>query len=216
VLRILIADDHEVIRNSLRGLLSRREGWQICGEAAHGRDAVEMAKRLRPDIVVLDVSMPLLNGIEVTFQIRKALPQTEILIITMHETKELVEQAMSAGARGYLLKSDATVHIEAAVETLAKHNSYFSSSIANLMLDAITTTVESQRGPIVGPEPLTVREREIMQLLAEGKTNKQIATLLGLTVATAQTHRATIMRKLHLSSVAELVRYAVRNKVIEP
>jgi DNA-binding NarL/FixJ family response regulator len=217
VLRILIADDHEVIRNSLRGLLSRREGWQICGEAVHGREAVEMAKRLRPDIVVLDVSMPLLNGIEVTFQIRKALPRTEILIITMHETKELVEQVMSAGARAYLLKSDATAHIEAAVETLAKHKSYFSPSIANIMLDAITTTVvESQRGPIVGPGPLTVREREVMQLLAEGKTNKQIATLLGLTVATAQTHRATIMRKLHLSSVAELVRYAVRNKVIEP
>lgn len=216
MLRILIADDHEVIRNSLRGLLSRREGWQICGEAVHGREAVEMAKRLRPDIVVLDVSMPLLNGIEVTFQIRKALPRTEILIITMHETKELVEQVMSAGARGYLLKSDATAHIEAAVETLAKHNSYFSPSIANIMLDAITTTVESQRGPIVGPGPLTVREREVMQLLAEGKTNKQIATLLGLTVATAQTHRATIMRKLHLSSVAELVRYAVRNKIIEP
>jgi len=214
VLRILIADDHELIRNSLRGLLSRHEGWQICGEAANGREAVEMAKRLRPDIVVLDVSMPLLNGIEATFQIRKALPRTEILIITMHETKELVRQVMSAGARGYLLKSDATAHIEAAVETLAGHRSYFAPSITNIMLDAITAT--GGGGPMVGPEPLTVREREVMQLLAEGKTNKQVATFLGLTVATAQTHRAIIMRKLHLSSVAELVRYAVRNKVIEP
>jgi DNA-binding NarL/FixJ family response regulator len=216
VLRILIADDHEVIRNSLCGLLSRRADWQICGMAANGREAVELAKRLRPDIAVLDVSMPLLNGIEATFQIRKALPRTEILIITMHETKELVHQVMSAGARGYLLKSDATTHIEAAVETLAKHNSYFAPSITNIMLDAITATGESAGTPIVGPEPLTVREREVMQLLAEGKTNKQIASFLGLTVATVQTHRATIMRKLHLSSVAELVRYAVRNKVIEP
>ena len=215
-MRILIADDHEVIRNSLCGLLSRRVDWQICGMAANGREAVEMAKRLRPDIVVLDVSMPLLNGIEATFQIRKALPRTEILILTMHETRELVHQVMSAGARGYLLKSDTATHIEAAVEALAKHNSYFAPSITNIMLDAITATGESVGEPIVGPEPLTVREREVMQLLAEGKTNKQIATFLGLTVATVQTHRATIMRKLHLSSVAELVRYAVRNRVIEP
>jgi len=214
--RILIADDHEVIRNSLCGLLSRRADWQICGMAANGREAVEMAKRLRPDIVVLDVSMPLLNGIEATFQIRKALPRTEILIITMHETRELVHQVMSAGARGYLLKSDTATHIEAAVEALAKHNSYFAPSITNIMLDAITATGESVGEPKVGPEPLTVREREVMQLLAEGKTNKQIASFLGLTVATVLTHRATIMRKLHLSSVAELVRYAVRNRVIEP
>jgi len=214
--RILIADDHEVIRNSLCGLLSRRADWQICGMAANGREAVEMAKRLRPDIVVLDVSMPLLNGIEATFQIRKALPRTEILIITMHETRELVHQVMSAGARGYLIKSDTATHIEAAVEALAKHNSYFAPSITNIMLDAITATGESVGEPKVGPEPLTVREREVMQLLAEGKTNKQIASFLGLTVATVQTHRATIMRKLHLSSVAELVRYAVRNRVIEP
>jgi len=213
--RILIADDHEVIRNSLCGLLSRRADWQICGMAANGREAVEMAKRLRPDIVVLDVSMPLLNGIEATFQIRKALPRTEILIITMHETRELVHQVMSAGARGYLIKSDTATHIEAAVEALAKHNSYFAPSITNIMLDAITATGESVGEPKVGPEPLTVREREVMQLLAEGKTNKQIASFLGLTVATVQTHRATIMRKLHLSSVAELVRYALDHELLD-
>ena len=129
MLRILIADDHDIIRESLRGLLSRRADWQICGEATDGREAVEMAKRLRPDIALLDLSMPILNGLEATLQIRKALPKTEVLVFTMHETKDLVRQAMSAGARGYLLKSDATTHIEAAIDTLAKHNSYFAPSI---------------------------------------------------------------------------------------
>jgi DNA-binding NarL/FixJ family response regulator len=216
MLRIIIADDHEVIRDSLRGLLSRREDWQICGEASNGRDAVEMAKRLRPDIALLDLSMPLLNGIEATLQIRKALPRTEVLVLTMHDTKDLAHRVMAAGARGYLLKSDASRHIEAAIETVANHRAYFAPTITNLMLDAITATSENHGEPRIGPEPLTPREREVMQLLAEGKTNKQIATLLDLTVTTAQTHRATIMRKLHLSSIAELVRYAIRNKVIEP
>ncbi len=216
MLRILIADDHEVIRAAVRSLLSKREDWQICGEASNGRDALEMAKRLRPDVVLLDLSMPLLNGIEATLQIRKALPRTEVLVLTMHDTTDLAHRVIAAGARGYLLKSDASRYIEAAIEAVANHQSYFAPSITNLMLHAVTTTGESAGEPRIGSEPLTTREREVMQLLAEGKTNKQIATLLGLTVTTAQTHRATIMRKLHVSSIAELVRYAVRNKVIEP
>lgn len=174
-----------------------------------------MAKRLRPDIALLDLGMPTLNGLEATLQIRKVLPKTEVLIFTMHETKDLVRQVMSAGARGYLLKSDAAAHIETAVETLAKHNSYFAPSITEMMLQAVTSAGTSDGEVGLGSEPLTVREREVVQLLAEGKSNKQVATLLGLTIATAQTHRATIMRKLHVNSIAELVRYAIRNKIIE-
>lgn len=216
MVRILIADDHAVIREALRGLLARRSDWHVCGEASTGREALELARRLRPDIAILDLSMPELNGFEASAQLRKALPNIEILIFTMHETEDLIRQVIAAGARAYLLKSDAVKHIEAAVEALAQHKSYFASSVSEIMFNALKRSAADDGKIDFTREPLTAREREIVQLLAEGISNKQISGRLGLAVATVQTHRATIMRKLNVRSIAELVRYAVRNKIIEP
>jgi DNA-binding NarL/FixJ family response regulator len=216
MLRILIADDHAVIREALRGLLARRSDWHVCGEASTGREAVELARCLRPDIAILDLSMPELNGFEAAAQLRKALPNTEVLIFTMHETEDLVRQVIAAGARAYLLKSDAVKHIEAAVEALAQHKPYFASSVSEIMFNALKRSAADDGAIDFAREPLTGREREIVQLLAEGISNKQISGRLGMAVATVQTHRARIMRKLNVRSIAELVRYAVRNKIIEP
>jgi DNA-binding NarL/FixJ family response regulator len=213
--RILIADDHEIVRQALRGLLVHRADWQICGEAANGREAVEAAKRLVPDVVVVDLSMPELNGLEATSRIHKALPRTQILVLTMHDTEDLVRQVMTAGARGYLLKSSLTSHIEAAIDALMKSEPYFDPVVSALMLKAVAAADERDRNVETGHGLLTAREREIVQLLAEGRSNKQIASLLGLAVGTVQSHRTTIMRKFKVSSMAGLVRYAVRNKIID-
>jgi DNA-binding NarL/FixJ family response regulator len=214
MIRIIIADDHAVIREALRGLLVGSSDREICGEASNGREAVELAKRLRPDVAVLDLSMPELNGLEATMQVRRSLPNTEVLILSVHGDEDLVQRAMLAGARGYLLKSNAMMHFGPAIDALAHHKSYFDPAISDLMLK----TVASRSGGEVdlGGEPLTPREREIVHLLAEGRSNKEVCRLLDLTVATVQTHRATIMRKLKVNSIAGLVRYAVRNRIVDP
>ena len=214
-MRILIADDHAVIREALRGLISQRADWQLCGEARNGREAVELAKSLRPDIVVLDLSMPELNGLEATRQIRKLLPKAEVLAFTMHDTEDLVTQVIAAGARGYLLKSDAMAHLAHAIEALAQHKPFFAPAVSQIMLDAVAGSAKGGGYGEFERETLTPREREIIQQLAEGKNNKTISTALGLSVTTVQTHRAAIMRKLDVKSIAELVRYAVRNKIID-
>lgn len=216
MIRILIADDHGIVRASIRTLVSQHADWHVCGEASDGHEAVELAKRLHPDVAILDVTMKWLNGIEATSQIRKALPRTEVLIFTMHDAEDLVRRALSAGARGYFLKSDTTADLESAIEAVAQHKPYFAPAISKTILNTVAGNGMSNNDAAFGHEPLTAREREIVQLLAEGKSNKQICRLLDLTVATVQTHRATIMRKLDVSSIAELVRYAVRNKIIEP
>jgi DNA-binding NarL/FixJ family response regulator len=215
MVRILIADDHEIIRQALRGLLVRRSDWQICGEAANGREAVEAAKRLVPDVVILDVSMPELNGLEATSRIHKALPATEILVLTMHDAEDLVSQVIAAGARGYLLKSSVTAHIEAAIDALARHEPYFDSLVSQIILKAVVAGAEGGGKVEIGRDLLTAREHEIVQLLADGKSNKQIANLLGLAVGTVQSHRTAIMRKFNVGSIAALVRYAVRNRIID-
>jgi len=213
--RILIADDHAVIREALRGLISQHSDWQLCGEARNGREAVELAKSLRPDVVVLDLSMPELNGLEATRQIRKLLPKAEVLAFTMHETEDLVSQVIAAGARGYLLKSDAMAHLAHAIEALAQHKPFFAPAVSQIMLDAVAGDAKGGGSGTLEREALTPREREILQQLAEGKNNKTISSALGLSVTTVQTHRAAIMRKLDIKSIAELVRYAVRNKIID-
>jgi DNA-binding NarL/FixJ family response regulator len=215
VLRILIADDHAVIREALRGLLSERPDWQLCGEAGNGREAVELARRLRPDVVVLDISMPELNGLEATRQIRKLLPGAEILIFTMHDSEDLMAQVIAAGARSYLLKADAVSHLGHALDALAQHKPYFAPAVSQMMLDAVARGSDGASGGAIDQRALTDRECEIIQLLAEGKSNKAISGLLDLSVTTVQTHRAAIMRKLDIKSIAELVRYAVRNKIID-
>jgi DNA-binding NarL/FixJ family response regulator len=215
-LKILIADDHELIRDGLRTRLETQPGWIICGEAVNGREAVELARRHRPHVAVLDISMPELNGIDATRQIRKECPETEVLVLTMQESDGLAHDVLAAGARGFILKTDTAHLLITAVETLSRHQPYFTGKIAELVLDGFLdpdgTAIEDRasRGR------LSPREREIAQMLAEGKSNKEIAVKLGVSVKTIDAHRANIMRKLNLHSVTELVRYAIREKLIEP
>lgn len=214
-LRILIADDHELIRDGLKTRLGRHEHWEVCGEAENGRQAVEMARTLRPHVAVLDISMPELNGIEATRQIRRECPETEVLILTMQESEGLVRDVLAAGARGFVLKTDTSRLLESAVEALAQHKPFFTGQVSELVLGGF---LDPARAGHAGGEGgrLSPREREIAQLLAEAKTNKDVAARLGVSVKTIDAHRANIMRKLNLHSVAELVRYAIREKLIEP
>lgn len=211
-LRILVADDHQVVRTGLRTLLESKAGWQVCAEAANGREAVEKAGQLQPDVAVLDIGMPLLNGVEATRQIRKVSPQTEILILTMHDSEHMIQGVLDAGAHGYMLKDDADRNLLAAVDSLRRHKPYLSSRVSVASVAAQSSTDGIERPA----RRLTPREREIVQLLAEGKSNKEIATYLNISVKTAETHRANIMLKMNFHSVTELVRYAVKNKIIQP
>lgn len=206
--RILLADDHDVVRSGLRSILETR--WQVVAEAADGKEAVRRALELKPDVAVLDYSLPLINGVEATRQIRARVPSVEVLIFTMHDSESLIHDLLEAGARGYLLKSDAKALLISAIESLAAHRPFFTAKVSETLLDsylAHTATPESV---------LTARERSVVQLIAEGHSNKQIANILNISVKTVETHRAAAMRKLNISSAAALVRYAVRNKIVEP
>jgi DNA-binding NarL/FixJ family response regulator len=213
--RILIADDHEVVRRGIRALLEAEPGWEVSAEAVDGREAVEKAKQLKPNVAILDISMPLLNGLEATRQIRKALPGTEVIILTMHESEQLAHDVLKSGARGYLFKSDAARDLVSAVRAASQHEPFLTSKVGHMVLggylDERPTQVQATRDK---PE-LTTREREIVQLLAEGKSNKEIAALLDLSAKTVETHRHNLMTKLGLHSLSELVRYAVRNRIVE-
>lgn len=214
--RILVADDHEMIRKGLRTLIQSRPQWQVCGEAGTGREAVALAAETRPDVVIMDLSMPDLNGLEATRQIRTALPETEVLILTMHESEQLVHEVLQAGARGYILKSDAGATIFEAVAALRSHKPYFTSRVSEIVL---RTYLHLDPPPEAAPEPaatLTPRERELVQLVAEGLSTKEAAARLGISVKTAETHRVNLMRKLDVHSVSELVRYAIRNRIVDP
>jgi DNA-binding NarL/FixJ family response regulator len=213
-LRILIADDHEIVRRGLKKVLSSRQGWVVCAEAATGRDAIAMAAEHRPDIVVMDISMPGLNGLEATRKIRKMLPKAGILIFSLHYSDQLVREVVDAGARAYLLKSDATRDLLHAIEALATHRSFFTSNAAQTLIDGFCNQDSGKSGTLLRHR-LSSREREIVQLLAEGKSSKEVAVALNISVKTAETHRANIMRKLEMHSVSELVRYAVRHQMIE-
>lgn len=214
MIRILVADDHDVVRQGLTSLLGRRPDWQVCAEASNGREAVKLTERFRPNVAILDLSMPELNGLEATRQIRKVSPETEILVFSMYENEQFVRELLSAGARGYVLKSDVATQLVLAVETVARHKPFFTSEIAEKVLVGFLKfgEVETQDTSSV----LTAREREIVQLLAESKSNKEISTLLGISVKTVQTHRATIMRKLGINSIVDLVHYAIRNNLVAP
>ncbi len=210
--RILIADDHEVVRRGVRSILEARPDWEVVAEAADGNAAVEAAAATKPDVAVLDFSLPLLSGLEATRRIRQLLPKTQVLIFTMHESEDVIRGALQAGARGYLLKSDADGQLASAVEALANQRPYFSWRVSEALLEAFL----DRRDGISLPGPLTPREREIVQLIAEGKSNKQVGKHLNVSIKTVETHRAAAMRKLGASSTADLVRYAVRNHLIEP
>jgi DNA-binding NarL/FixJ family response regulator len=214
--RILIADDHTLVRRGLRALLESQPGWVVVDEAVNGREAVIKAKELKPDIVILDISMPELNGMEATEQILKAMPKTEVLILTVHESERVVREVLEAGARGYILKSDADQDLVAAVQALSQHEVFFTPKVEQMVLVGYlrqNAPTPEEAGPRL---PLTQREREILQLLAEGKSNKEVAKILYLGIKTVETHRARILRKLRLHSVGDLVRYAIRHHIIEP
>ena len=214
MVRILVADDHDVVRRGLREQLSAHEGWEICGEASNGREAVQLAMKLSPDVAVIDLSMPELNGLEATRQIRREMPGTEVVIFTMHETEQLIREVLSAGARGYVLKSDAGRHLTSAVEALSHRRPFFTAKVSEALLDAfLKSSAKEDEGSAF--RALTDREREIVQMLAEGKSNKEIATRLSISVKTVETHRATVMRKLDINSIVELVHYAIRNQLVE-
>lgn len=211
-LRLLIVDDHAVVRAGLRALLESHKGWEVCAEASDGREAVEKASKFKPDVVILDIGMPLLNGVEAARRIHKSLPKSEILILTMHESDDLVQQVVEAGARGYILKDEADRVLHAAVDALRQHKPYFSTRVSEAA-DAADSSADHDSAKSHRSR-LTPREREILQLLAEGKSNKEVATLLNISVNTAEAHRANIMLKLDFHSLADLVMYAVRNKII--
>jgi DNA-binding NarL/FixJ family response regulator len=209
--RILVADDHDVVRMGVRLLLESQPGWTVCGEARTGREAVAKAVELRPDLVVLDVSMPELNGVEVTRQIRRSMP-TSILIVTMYDSERMARAAIEAGASGYLSKADAGQVLVEAVHALLGNKTFISERVQ--LTDGIVTSRPA--ASVTPSEALTPREREVLQLLAEGKSNKEVAVALEISPKTVETHRARIFAKLHLHSMNELVRYAIRNQVIEP
>jgi DNA-binding NarL/FixJ family response regulator len=211
--RILIADDHDVVRQGVRAVLEAEPAWIICGEAKSGREAVAKAIELRPEVVVLDVSMPELNGLEATRQIRTAVP-AKILILTVHESDQVVTEVLDAGADGYVLKADAGRKLIEAIRALLQNQPFFTERVRTLA----TRPVKRRRGAAATRRPaqLTARQREVLQLLTEGKSNKEIGEILGMTTKTAETHRTQIMARLNLHSMSALVRYAIRNRIIEP
>jgi two-component system, NarL family, response regulator NreC len=212
-LRILLADDHTVVRQGLRKVLEERPEWAVVAEAGDGREAVRLAEQFKPDVSILDVAMPLLNGIEATRQIARRVPSTRILVLSMYADEAYVAQILHAGASGYLLKDSADVDLIQAVTEVARGKSFFSPAIARVMLDNYVRQ-DAEKGFSDRYESLSQREREILQLVAEARTNKEIAALLNVSPSTVETHRARIMEKLDLHSAAEIVLYAVRRGVI--
>jgi len=211
--KVLIADDHQVMRRGVRAVVELLEGWEVCGEASTGREAVEMVEKLQPQIVVMDVTMPELNGLEATRQIKKIAPTTEILMFTGLETEELIRQVFEAGARSYILKTDGREQLEAALTALAAHKPYFTTQVGEILFAKFLHGKPKDEEQTVDGR-LTDREREIVQLLAEGASNKEVADSLGISVKTVETHRAAIMKKLKFKSFSDLVRYAIRNHII--
>lgn len=214
-LRLLIADDHEIVRKGLRDLVERQSGWTVVAEVTNGRDAVKRARESKPDVAIMDIAMPGLNGLEAARQIAKQLPMTKVLILTMHESDVLIREVFNAGARGYLLKTDAGTDLVHAVDALGRDLTFLTPRVAKMVLDGYLQADLGQKDAESFTSRLTPRQREIVQLLAEGKSSKEVAAVLCLSVKTAETHRSNIMRRLNCHSIPELVRYAVRNHLVE-
>jgi DNA-binding NarL/FixJ family response regulator len=212
-LRILVADDHELVRRGIRGLLRARRGWIVVGEAMNGLEAVEKANRLKPDVAILDISMPDLGGLQATRQIRESVPTTQVVVLTMHESDQMVRRVLDAGALAYVLKSDLATHLVKAVKSVSGGKLFLSPRVSDIVLKGFLATGNQLEPTEHSRARPTRREVEIIRLLAEGKANKEIAAELGITIRTAETHRARIMLKLGLHSLAELIHYAIRHNI---
>ena len=214
--RILLVDDHHVVRRGVAGVIGdARPEWEVCGEASTGREAVAAAARLRPDIVVMDISMPDMNGLEATREILKNHPGTEVLILSVHESDQIVHDVLAAGARGYILKQDAGTELIAALEAVRLHRVFFTARVSEVVLSGYLGRAAAGTLPDAPFSRLSPREIQIVQLVAESKSNKEVSNLLHLSVKTVESHRAHIMEKLGIHSVTELVRYAIRNNIVE-
>lgn len=209
--RIMLVDDHQALRRGVRQLLETKPYYQIVAEAGDGRTALELAKETRPDIAIVDFSVPELNGLDLSHALKRELPRIEILLYTMHDREEIVMDVLRAGVRGIVLKSDTEEHLLAALDALAIHRPYFSGVISDTLLAQLLETIPNELA-----SSLTHREREIVQQVAEGRLNKEVAARLNISIKTVETHRASAMRKLKLKTTADLVRYAVRNHLIQP
>jgi|SRR5579875_193027 len=211
-LKILIADDHDLMRRGLRDILEAHAGWTVCAEAHTGREAVARAKSLKPEIAILDIAMPELNGIEAAKQIRAVSPKTEMLVLSVHYSDQLVRDVVDAGIRGYMVKSDADKDLLSAVEALANHQPFFTAGAIDVIGHGLFNRGSSEVANV--KDRLTSREREVVRLIAEGKSSKDVGKVLEMSVKTVETHRANVMRKLQVHSVGELVRYAIRNEIV--
>jgi DNA-binding NarL/FixJ family response regulator len=212
----LIADDHEVVRRGLASLLQSHEGWEVCGEAKDGRQAVEMARQLKPDVVILDVGMPILNGLAATRQLAQQNPQQKTIVLTITDSDQVIREALDAGARGFVWTSDAARDLVSAVEAVRDNRMFFTSRVNDMVLAGfLDKGINTSRDETPRLPKLTRREFEVIQLLAEGKSSKEVASLLNLSTKTAETHRSNIMRKLDIHSIRDLVVYAVKNDIIQ-
>jgi len=210
MLRVAIADDHAIVRSGIRNIVEEHLGWEVCGEAADGPSALKLAIRERPDVMVLDVSLPVMNGIAVTRRIQQETPETNVLLFTMYDDDETVSAGLSAGARGYLLKVESREHLEAAISALGANRPYFSPIVTELLLDSVVNDRRKSR-----LESFTKRELEVAQLISDGNSNKQIARLLSLSVKTIESHRGSAMRKAGVRTAAEFVRFAIKQNIVQ-
>ena len=216
MIRVLLADDHALMRRGIRDLLQADPDIEVVGEAGDGREAIQLSQKLDPDILIIDLTMPELNGLDAIRHIRREFPRVELLVFSMHDSEELVREVFAAGARGYVLKSDAALSLVEAVKSLAKHKPFFTPRISEAILNTLMTVPGNGKQEPIPAGPLSSREREILQLLAENQTNKEIAAKLGISVRTVETHRRSIMQKIEANSIVELVHYAIRNGIVQP
>jgi DNA-binding NarL/FixJ family response regulator len=210
-LRIVVADDHELVHRGIRDLLQDQRGWKVVGVAVDGREAVEKVKRLKPDIAILDISMPEVDGLEATRRIREQAGKTQVLILTMHESDQMVRRVLEAGARGYVLKSDMAMQLVKAVKDVARGKTSLTPKVSEIVLEGFLKVAAESKESKALPTP---REREIVRLLAEGKANKEIASTLGITARTVETHRARIMMKMGFHTLTDLIHYAIHEKIV--
>jgi two-component system response regulator NreC len=208
-IRVMLADDHVLVRQSLKSLLER-EGFQVVGEASDGQEAIRKVESLRPEIAVMDISMPILNGVDAARELSRSFPKTKAILLTQHDENQYISEALEAGVKGYVLKSQAASELVQAIEQVSRGQVYLSPGVARVVAEAFRTKSENPK------DPLTSRERQVLQLIAEGKSTKDVASLLGISVKTAESHRTRLMQKLDIHETASLVRYAVRRGIVEP